>query len=130
MHAEAEPAQMAADAGTPANPPAVAAAPPEQPAPSPQGQAQPSPPPKQVAAQGTLVVAAKPFATVLLTGENVRKSAEVMAPRSFKLAAGKYQLTFQHPKGSKTESVTIEPNSTVKITIESNGTVKSAFRVP
>jgi serine/threonine protein kinase len=115
---QVEPPPMAAtQPPAPANPPAVAEAPPAQPAPSPQGQAEPSPPPKPVATTGTLVVRAQPFATVFVNG---RKLGEVQGRGAFKLSPGHYKLTFQHPKGSKTESVTIEPNSTVT----------SVFRVP
>jgi serine/threonine-protein kinase len=60
---------------------------------------------------GSLVVRAVPYATVLVNG---RQLGEVQGSRTFKLAPGKYQLTFQHPKGSKTEPITIEANGTVK----------------
>ena len=110
MNAAAEPAQAALDAGTPAAPPA-------QPAPSPQGQAESSPPAKPVDTTGTLVVRAQPFATVFANG---RRLGEVQGRGTFKLAPGNYKITFQHPKVSKTDSVTIEPNSTVT----------SVFRVP
>jgi serine/threonine-protein kinase len=56
------------------------------------------------------VVQAFPYATVLVDG---RRLGEAQGKATFKLAPGNYQLTFQHPKGSKTEPITIEPNSTV-----------------
>jgi serine/threonine-protein kinase len=114
MHAETEPAQAAADAGTGTNPAVAAAAPPAQAAPSqPLGPSEANTPAKPIPTTGNLVVRAVPFATVLVTGANVRQSAEVQGQRTFKLAPGSYKVTFQHPKGTKTESVTVEPNSTV-----------------
>jgi hypothetical protein len=117
MHAETEPAQAASDAGTPVNPPAVATAPPAQPAHSPQGQAESSPSVKPVPAKGSLLVKAFPYATVFVNGD---KLGDVTGRGTFKLAPGDYELTFKHPKGSKTESITIKPNATVT----------SVFRAP
>jgi serine/threonine protein kinase len=87
---------------------ALAAAP--MPTPAPVDPA-PEPPPAQVVpAQGSLVVRAMPYATVLVNG---RPLGEVQGRRTFKLAPGSYEITFKHPKGSKTESITIEPNATL-----------------
>jgi serine/threonine-protein kinase len=97
----------AMDAGT-----EMAAAPvPEQTAPSQPAQGEASPSAKPVPSTGSLVVRAVPYATVLVDG---RQLGEVQGQRTFKLAPGKYQLTFRHPKGTKTEPITIEPNGTVK----------------
>lgn len=111
MDPGAEPAQAAPDAGTAANPGPVAAAPPAQPAPSPQGQDEARPTTRPVPRTGSLVVRAFPYATVLVDG---RQLGEVQGQRTFKLAPGKYQITFQHPKSSETELITIEPNGTVR----------------
>ncbi len=98
--------QASPDAGTEA----LAAAPAPT-NPQPETPSQPETPPVQVApAQGSLVVRAMPYATVLVDG---RQLGEVQGRRTFKLAPGSYQLTFQHPKGSKTERITIEPNGTL-----------------
>jgi serine/threonine protein kinase len=92
------------DAGAPMGAGALAATPTREPA---------LPEPRLVAAppaQGSLVVRAMPYATVLVNG---RQLGEVQGSRTFKLAPGIYDLTFQHPKGSKKESITIEPNGKV-----------------
>ncbi len=103
----------AMDAGT-----EMAAAPaPEQTAPSQPAQGEASPAAKPVPSTGSLVVRAVPYATVLVDG---RQLGEVQGQRTFKLAPGKYQLSFRHPKGTKTEPITIEPN----------GTVRREFRAP
>jgi hypothetical protein len=53
-----------------------------------------------------------PYATVVLDGKQM---GEVLGSRLFKLAPGKHQLTVHHPTtGSKSETLTIEPNGTVK----------------
>jgi serine/threonine-protein kinase len=117
------------EAGTPPVPPPqppaamdagaeMAAAPaPEPTAPSQPAQGEASPAAKPVPSTGSLVVRAVPYATVLVDG---RQLGEVQGQRTFKLAPGKYQLTFRHPKGTKSEPITIEPN----------GTVKREFRAP
>ncbi len=51
-----------------------------------------------------------PYATVLVNGKRL---GDVQGPGTFKLAPGSYELTFKHPKGSKTESITIAPNETL-----------------
>ncbi len=96
--------QAAPDAGTPSE--TVAQAPPPPPA-SPAPEARPPP---AAPAHGSLVVRAKPYATVLVDG---RTLGEVQGHRSFKLPPGNYQLTLKHPKGTKSESITIEPNGTL-----------------
>jgi hypothetical protein len=96
--------QAAPEAGTPARTGPLAATLTPEPA-APAVRTVPAAP-----AQGSLVVRAMPYATVLVNG---RQLGEVQGRRIFKLAPGSYQLTFQHPKGSKTESIIIEPNGTL-----------------
>jgi serine/threonine-protein kinase len=105
-----EPPQQAApdagtpDAGTPVGTGALAVTPTPEPAP-------PEPRPVQATpAQGSLVVIAVPYATVLVNGKEL---GEAQGRRTFKLAPGSYELTLKHPKGSKIESITIEPNSSL-----------------
>jgi eukaryotic-like serine/threonine-protein kinase len=112
-----EPAQLAqeaAGAGTAADAGALAVAPPpgaSDAAPGPEGSSEASRPVLATPAVGSLVVRAKPYATVLVNG---RKLGEVLGRKTFKLAPGSYQLTVEHPDGSRTtETVTIEPNGTV-----------------
>ena len=71
-----------------------------------------TPAPVQAApALGSLTVRATPYATILVNGKSY---GEVQGVRTIKLAPGKYTLTLEHPKGKKTESITIEPNSTLR----------------
>jgi serine/threonine-protein kinase len=131
-----DPAVVAvSDAGTPpvvvtAPPPAPAladagavAATPSTPPESPQGTVDGSTGGTAVAgtltpapALGSLVVQAKPFATVLVNG----KSYEVQGSKTIRLPPGTYQLVFKHPNRTEPHSITIEPN----------GTVKKSFRYP
>jgi serine/threonine-protein kinase len=63
-----------------------------------------------VQAKGKLKVRAIPFATVLLDGG---KLGEVTGSRIFDVAAGEHKLTFVHPAGSKSFTITVEPNGLV-----------------
>jgi len=90
-----------------AQPPAPTPAPVEAPilqvqAPAAQPAAQPVP------AKGRLVLSARPYATVFLDGRQVID--ELQGTRTLSLAPGRYRLTFQHPSGSKSHDVTVEPN--------------------
>jgi len=108
--ATAEPAPQAVpDAGMPEGTGALAAIPTPEAAPP---EARPEPAPVQAApALGSLTVRATPYATILVNGKSY---GEVQGVRTIKLAPGKYTLTLEHPKGKKTESITIEPNSTLR----------------
>ncbi len=64
-----------------------------------------------VEAKGTLVVVARPYATVLVTGQKPR---EVQGTSRYSLPPGTYKVTFQPPSGaSKTFDVSITPNGSV-----------------
>jgi serine/threonine-protein kinase len=67
---------------------------------------------KPAVVKGSLIVRATPYATVLVNG---RSYGDVQGQKVIKLDPGSYQLVFQHPKGSKTERFTLEPNGTVKL---------------
>ena len=100
------------DAGPGANPGALAVNPPAGTAPAQNSQAAERPPVKPVSLKGSLIVRATPYATVLVNG---RSYGDVQGQKTIKLDPGSYQLVFQHPKGSKTERFTLEPNGTVKL---------------
>ncbi|MBJ6764204.1 protein kinase [Myxococcaceae bacterium JPH2] len=63
-----------------------------------------------VVALGTLKLRASPYATVFLDGKRL---GEVQGLASYRLAAGTYKLTFEHPSGAKSLSVTIPANGSV-----------------
>ncbi|MFL5347315.1 MAG: protein kinase domain-containing protein [Hyalangium sp.] len=105
------------DAGKGANPGALAVAPSGGTPPSTSAKHEETHAAAPTLATGSLVVTAMPFATVWANG---KKLDEVQGRKVFKLPAGTYQLRFEHPKGNKTDSVTIEPN----------GTARSEFRAP
>jgi len=109
-----EPAPQAVpDAGTPEGTGAMAAIPaPEAAQPEARPEARPEPAPVHAApALGSLRVLATPYATILVNGKSY---GEVQGVRTIKLPPGTYTLTLEHPKGKKTESITIEPNSTLR----------------
>jgi serine/threonine-protein kinase len=115
---------QSAPQGTPAAPPSqperqdpapgMVAAPPSGPSTPPAESSPPveSPAVKPAAVKGSLIVRATPYATVLVNG---RSYGDVQGQKTIKLDPGSYQLVFQHPKGSKTERFTLEPNGTVKL---------------
>jgi serine/threonine-protein kinase len=102
------PAATSAPAPAPAEPPLQAQAPTEAPAPS----TAPQPAVQSAPAKGRLVLSARPYATVFLDGRQVIE--ELQGTRTLSLAPGRYKLTFQHPSGSKSHEVTVEPNGKVK----------------
>ncbi|WP_309897190.1 serine/threonine-protein kinase [Archangium sp.] len=61
-------------------------------------------------AKGTLIVTAKPFATVLITGQKPR---EVQGRATYSLPSGTYKVTFKHPTGDESYDVTITPGAPV-----------------
>jgi serine/threonine-protein kinase len=63
-----------------------------------------------VQAKGTLIVRAIPFATVIVSGQKPR---EVQGTARFSLPPGNYKVSFQHPKGSEIQDVTITSNGSV-----------------
>lgn len=77
------------------------------------GDARPSSPeasPSAGESTGTLKVRATPYATVFLDGKRL---GEVQGQASYRLAAGTYKLTFQHPTGAKSFTVTVPASGTV-----------------
>ncbi|MFB1479720.1 serine/threonine protein kinase [Corallococcus sp. RDP092CA] len=60
-------------------------------------------------AMGTLQVKANPYATVFLGSKRL---GDVQGRATYKVLAGTYSLTFQHPSGSKTFTVVIPANGT------------------
>ncbi|MBU8896905.1 protein kinase [Corallococcus sp. M34] len=63
-----------------------------------------------VVALGTLKLRASPYATVFLDGKRL---GEVQGLASYRLTAGTYRLTFEHPSGAKSLTVTIPANGSV-----------------
>ncbi|MBN1209344.1 MAG: hypothetical protein JXB05_31120, partial [Myxococcaceae bacterium] len=105
----AQVAQASADAGTAPDAGALAAAPPASPGPDSGGkEARPATHPVKL---GILDVFAQPYATVLVNGKPL---GEVTGRQTFKLAPGNYRVTFEHPRGSRSEIITIPPGGTVK----------------
>jgi serine/threonine-protein kinase len=90
---------------------------PAQPAPVPAPTAAPAPvatAPSVTApaaeARGTLILTAKPFATVLVSGQKPR---EVQGRAKYTLPPGTYKVTFQHPSGTESHDVTIPAGGSV-----------------
>jgi serine/threonine-protein kinase len=88
--------------------PEAPAQPPPAPAPA-ASTATPEAPPA-AEARGSLIVTAKPFATVLIAGQKPR---EVQGRSKFSLAPGTYKVTFQHPSGSESHEITITAGGAV-----------------
>jgi eukaryotic-like serine/threonine-protein kinase len=59
---------------------------------------------------GSLQVKAFPYATVFLGSKRL---GDVQGRMTYKVQAGTYSLTFQHPSGSKTFTVVVPPNGSV-----------------
>ncbi|MBN8231835.1 protein kinase [Corallococcus macrosporus] len=74
--------------------------------------AAPAEKPAEEAAQamGSLQVKANPYATVIL---NSKRLGDVQGRATYKVPAGTYTLTFQHPSGSKTYTVIVPANGSV-----------------
>jgi serine/threonine-protein kinase len=61
-------------------------------------------------AKGTLILTAKPFATVLVSGQKPR---EVQGRTKYSLPPGTYKVTFDHPSGDESYDVTITAGGSV-----------------
>jgi serine/threonine-protein kinase len=88
---------------------------PAQPAPAPTAAPAPSAMAPSVTApaaeaKGILIVTAKPFATVLITGQKPR---EVQGRTTYSLPPGTYKVTFKHPTGDESYDVTLTPGAPV-----------------
>ncbi|WP_235685682.1 serine/threonine-protein kinase [Corallococcus silvisoli] len=87
------------------------------PAPSPTGDTAVPPPAEAAKAMGSLQVKANPYATVYL---GAKRLGDVQGRATYKVPAGTYTLTFQHPSGAKTFTVVVP----------ANGTATQEFRAP
>jgi len=62
-------------------------------------------------ARGTLVLFAKPFATILVSGQKPRR--DVQGRTTYSLPPGTYKVTFQHPVASESHDVTVTAGGSV-----------------
>jgi len=70
---------------------------------------------RRVVGDGTITVSAKPYATIILDGEELGTSSFVTR----KVRAGRHKLEFVHPNfGTRSKTVTVRPDKTTKVRMD------------